>query len=72
VLPVVAYYGVPVILEVPEIGSVLVSEKTMPSYMTSCPHPILSKLILGWQHPEQSKQTRQSNRRKAARQHGSR
>ena len=47
VLPVVAYYGVPVILEVPEIGSVLVSEKTMPSYMTSCPHPILSKLILG-------------------------
>jgi len=28
VLPVVAYYGVPVILEVPEIGSVLVSEES--------------------------------------------
>src|SRR5215467_3059558 len=27
VLPVVAYYGVPVVLEVPEIGSVLVSEE---------------------------------------------
>ena len=27
VLPVVAYYGVPVVLEVPEIGSVLVNEE---------------------------------------------
>jgi hypothetical protein len=65
VLPVVAYYGVPVILEMPEIGSFLVSEESCAKLYDLCPHPILSKLILGWQHPEQSKQTRQSNRRKA-------
>jgi hypothetical protein len=47
VLPVVAYYGVPVILEVPEIGSVLVSEESYAKLYDQLSSPDPQQVDLG-------------------------
>jgi len=65
VLPVVAYCGVPVILEMPEIGSFLVSEESCAKLYDQLSSPDPQQVDLGMAAPQQSEQTRQSNRRKA-------
>ena len=47
VLPVVAYYGVPIILEVPEIGSVLVSEENYANLYDQLSSPDPQQVELG-------------------------
>jgi hypothetical protein len=47
VLPLVAYYGVPVILEVPEIGSVLVSEENYAKLYDQLSSPDPQQVELG-------------------------
>jgi len=47
VLPAVAYYGVPVILEVPEIGSVLVSEENYANLYDQLSSPDPQQVELG-------------------------
>lgn len=51
VLPVVAYYGVPVILEVPEIGSVLVSEESYAKLYDQLSSPDPQQVDLGMAAP---------------------
>jgi hypothetical protein len=51
VLPVVAYYGVPVILEVPEIGSVLVSEESYAKLYDHLSSPDPQQVDLGMAAP---------------------
>ena len=50
-LPVVAYYGVPVILEVPEIGSVLVSEESYAKLYDQLSSPDPQQVDLGMAAP---------------------